>query len=60
MGLVYTEIELINGDDLTMARRNLMDPDDVKRHECHHAGWILVLICFASTKKSKNNCNSQC
>ncbi|MBP6813105.1 MAG: clan AA aspartic protease [Saprospiraceae bacterium] len=31
MGLVYTEIELINGDDLGMARRNLMDPDDVKR-----------------------------
>ncbi|MFN0215306.1 MAG: clan AA aspartic protease [Saprospiraceae bacterium] len=31
MGLVYTEIELINGDDLGMARRNLMDLDDVKR-----------------------------
>ncbi len=31
MGLVYAEIELINGDDLGMVRRKLMDPDDVKR-----------------------------
>ncbi|MCC6290066.1 hypothetical protein DC498_10395 [Terrimonas sp.] len=31
MGLVYAEIELINGDDLAMVRRKLMDEDDVKR-----------------------------
>lgn len=31
MGLVYSDIELINGGDLEMARRNLMDPDEVKR-----------------------------
>jgi clan AA aspartic protease len=31
MGLVYTEIELINGDDLGMARRHLMDENEVKR-----------------------------
>lgn len=31
MGLVYTEIELINGDDLGMERRNLMDKDEVRR-----------------------------
>ncbi|MFT4018690.1 MAG: clan AA aspartic protease [Agriterribacter sp.] len=31
MGLVYAEIELINGDDLAMVRRKLMDEDAVKR-----------------------------
>lgn len=31
MGLVYAEIELINGDDLGLVRRNLMDQDEVKR-----------------------------
>ena len=31
MGLVYAEIELINGDDLGMARRYLIDEDEVKR-----------------------------
>lgn len=31
MGLIYAEIELINGGDLEMVRRKLMDPDEVKR-----------------------------
>jgi clan AA aspartic protease len=31
MGLIHAEIELINGGDLEMVRRNLMDPDEVKR-----------------------------
>lgn len=31
MGLVYADIELINGDDLAMVRRKLMDEDEVKR-----------------------------
>jgi clan AA aspartic protease len=31
MGLVYADIELINGDDLALARRNMMDQDEVKR-----------------------------
>lgn len=31
MGLVYAEIELINGDDLGMVRRNLMSPEEIKR-----------------------------
>lgn len=31
MGLVYAEVELINGDDLAMVRRNMMDMDEVKR-----------------------------
>ncbi|MFN0035689.1 MAG: clan AA aspartic protease [Saprospiraceae bacterium] len=31
MGLVYTEIELINGGDLEMERRKLMDKDEVRR-----------------------------
>jgi clan AA aspartic protease len=31
MGLVYAEIELINGGDLEMVRRKLLDDDEVKR-----------------------------
>ena len=31
MGLVHAEIELINGDDLSMVRRHMMDEDEVKR-----------------------------
>ena len=31
MGLVYAEIELINGDDLAMVRRHKMDADEVRR-----------------------------
>ena len=31
MGLVYAEIELINGGDLELARRNMLDPQDIKR-----------------------------
>lgn len=31
MGLVYADIELINGDDLALARRSLLDIDEVKR-----------------------------
>jgi clan AA aspartic protease len=31
MGLVYADIELLNGDDLAMVRRKLMDEDEVKR-----------------------------
>ncbi|MBK9212317.1 MAG: retroviral-like aspartic protease family protein [Saprospiraceae bacterium] len=31
MGLIWAEIELINGGDLEMVRRNLMDIDEVKK-----------------------------
>ena len=31
MGLVHAEIEIINGGDLEMVRRNLLDQDEVKR-----------------------------
>lgn len=31
MGLIYADIELINSGDLEMAKRNLLDPEDVKR-----------------------------
>jgi clan AA aspartic protease len=31
MGIVYAEIELINGGDLEMARRNIIGEDEVKR-----------------------------
>ncbi|NCX95965.1 MAG: hypothetical protein EBX41_06070 [Chitinophagia bacterium] len=31
MGFVYADIELINGEDIVMARRNLMGEDEVRR-----------------------------
>jgi clan AA aspartic protease len=31
MGLVYAEVELINGEDLVLARRNFMAEEDVRR-----------------------------
>jgi clan AA aspartic protease len=31
MGLIYAEIELINGDDLALVRRHKMDVDEVRR-----------------------------
>lgn len=38
MGLVYAELELINGEDLAMVRRNVIDKDEVKRM------WKTVLV----------------
>jgi clan AA aspartic protease len=31
VGLVYAEVEVINGDDLSMVRRHVIDQDEVKR-----------------------------
>lgn len=31
MGLVYAEIELINGDDLALVRRHIIGEDEIKR-----------------------------
>jgi clan AA aspartic protease len=31
MGLVYAELELINGDDLALARRHVIGEDEIKR-----------------------------
>ena len=31
MGVVYAEIELINGDDLALVRKNIIDIDEVRR-----------------------------
>ena len=31
MGLIYADIELINGEDIVMARRGHMDKDEIKR-----------------------------
>ena len=38
MGLVYAEIEIINGGDLELARRGYMDKDEVKRM------WLTALV----------------
>lgn len=47
MGLVYAEIELINGGDLEMVRRKLMDKDEVKRMKVNalvDTGAIMLCI----------------
>lgn len=31
MGLVYADIELINGEDMVLARRGYLDQDDIKK-----------------------------
>ena len=31
MGLVYADIELINGEDMTLAKRNIIAEDEIKR-----------------------------
>ncbi|MFN4286322.1 MAG: hypothetical protein ACK4E8_10205 [Lacibacter sp.] len=31
MGMVYADIELINADDLALARRNILNKDEVKK-----------------------------
>ena len=31
MGLIYAEIELINGEDMVLARRNFIGEDEIKR-----------------------------
>lgn len=31
MGLIYAKIELINGDDLAMVRRNIIGEEEIKR-----------------------------
>ncbi len=38
MGLVYAEIELINGDDLAFVRRHIIGEDEVKRM------WVNALV----------------
>jgi clan AA aspartic protease len=38
MGLVYADIELTNGDDLALVRRNLMDKENVKHI------WVNMLV----------------
>ncbi len=38
MGLIYAEIELINGGDLELVRRGYMDKDEVKRM------WVTALV----------------
>ncbi len=38
MGLVYAEIEIINGGDLVLVRRGFMDQDEIKRM------WVTALV----------------
>lgn len=47
MGLVYAEIELINGDDLAMVRRNIISEEEVKRMKVNalvDTGSIMLCI----------------
>lgn len=38
MGLIYAEIELINGDDLALVRRHIIGEEEVKRM------WVTALV----------------
>lgn len=38
MSLVYEEIELINGEDIALARRHVIDEDEVKKM------WVTALV----------------
>jgi clan AA aspartic protease len=47
MGLVYAEIELINGDDLALVRRKMIGEDEVKRMRINtlvDSGAIMLCI----------------
>ena len=47
MGLVYAEIELINGDDLALVRRNMIGEEEVKRMKVNalaDSGAIMLCI----------------
>jgi clan AA aspartic protease len=35
MGLIYAEIELINGDDLALAQKHIIGEDEIKRMTIH-------------------------
>ncbi len=48
MGLVYAEIEIINGDDLALVRKNIIDIDEVKRM------WVTALVDTGSYMLSIN------
>ncbi len=37
LGLVYAEIDLINGEDLVLARRNCIGEDEIKEDACKYA-----------------------
>ena len=38
MGLIYAEIEIINGGDLELVRRGYIDQDEIKRM------WVTALV----------------
>ena len=38
MGLVYAEIEIINGEDIALARRHIIGQDEIKRI------WVTALV----------------
>lgn len=47
MGLVYADIELINGEDLALAHRGIIDQDEVKRMHIQalvDTGWYMLAI----------------
>jgi hypothetical protein len=31
MGAIYADVELINNDDMALVRRNIIDPEEVRR-----------------------------
>ena len=38
MGLVYADITLINGEDLILAKKNIIGEDEIKKNDSENAG----------------------
>jgi hypothetical protein len=54
--LVYAEIELINGEDIVLAKRHIIGEEEIKKMTINFlvdtGSYMLVLM-----KPYKNNCN---
>jgi clan AA aspartic protease len=54
MGLIYADIELINGDDLVLARKNIIGQEEIKRM---HVNMLVdtgsVYMCINETVKEQ-------
>lgn len=53
MGLVYASVELINGEDILLARRNIIGNDEIKKMQV--SALVDTEACFALTKTSRSN-----
>ena len=54
MGLVYADVEIINGEDLVLARHLIIGEEEIKRMHVNF-WWIRVATTCLSTKPFRNN-----